>query len=283
MQSRQRLIAEPITEAVRLRAALREKPTPTNTRSTLMTEYRTPTGVVREPAPDTSDQAKQEAAATKDEAKRQAGETAQTAKAQASQVADEAKAQARNVVDEAKRVGTSRAEEQTANAAGALRQFEQQAQALLDGRPEDAGVLGDYARQLTGALGRYAARIDELGFEGVVRETSGFARRRPGAFLLAAAGAGLIVGRLGRGIKDAPSGNGAAVTTSREPSGAIPPTTFDPTTSGPTTAPSTAPTPVSGVGGAPEPVAGSPRPSFQDEDAWTADDERTWRPEGDTR
>ncbi|RHA44441.1 hypothetical protein D1825_01260, partial [Cellulomonas rhizosphaerae] len=36
-------------------------------------------------------------------------------------------------------------------------------------------------------------------------EVRSFARRRPGTFLLVAAGAGLIVGRLTRALKDAPS------------------------------------------------------------------------------
>jgi hypothetical protein len=41
-----------------------------------------------------------------------------------------------------------------------------------------------------------------------VDELQSFARRRPGMFLAITAGAGLIAGRLTRGLKDASSGNG---------------------------------------------------------------------------
>ena len=152
---------------------------------------------------ETSEQAKQEAQHTKDEASRQARATADTAKDEARQVVDEARSQARNVVQEAKQVGRTRADEQAERLAGAMHQLHEQANALLDGRPDEAGPVGDYARQFSDAVGRYADRVDELGFEGILRETSRFARRRPGAFLLAAAGAGLLAGRMGRGASDA--------------------------------------------------------------------------------
>ena len=178
--------------------------------------------------PSKSDQAKQQAAETKDEARRQAGETVGTAKEQAGEVVQEAKSQARNVVREAQQVARTRADEQTSQLSTALRQVQQQTQALLDGRTDEAGPVGDYARQLTDAVGRYADRVEELGFDGIVRETSRFARRRPGAFLAMAAGAGLAVGRLGRGMKDASQDSGTAA--SRAAQTQLPATTPEPTT-----------------------------------------------------
>ena len=52
----------------------------------------------------------------------------------------------------------------------------------------------------------------------VAREVQNFARQRPGTFLLLAAGAGVVAGRLGRGIKDA--GTDDSTTTSSRPESA---------------------------------------------------------------
>lgn len=191
------------------------------------------TGDQTEPVTDTpgqpqSDEAKREAVATKDTAQHQAGEAAQTAKAQTGEVVAEGKQQARNVLAEAKQVGVTRANEQTASAAGGLRQLQEQADALANGRAEETGALGEYARQLADAAGRYADRVDELGFEGIVRETSRYARRRPGAFLLMAAGAGLAAGRLGRGAKDASSNASSATGSHTDDADALPAQTSAP-------------------------------------------------------
>jgi hypothetical protein len=156
---------------------------------------------------DQKEQAKQEAKQTAQKAQEQAGQVADTAKSEAGQVVEEAKMQARNLVGEAKDVGRARAQEQTDRLTQGLQQLHGQACNLIDGKPEEAGALGDYAQQLVDRLGDYAERADELGFDGMMREASKFARRRPGMFLLAAGGAGLLVGRLGRGMKDAGSGD----------------------------------------------------------------------------
>ena len=57
----------------------------------------------------------------------------------------------------------------------------------------------------------FASRLEDRGIEGVVDDVARFARRRPGVFLLAAAGAGFVVGRFVRsGVSVArdPSPNG---------------------------------------------------------------------------
>jgi hypothetical protein len=186
-----------------------------------------------------SEEAKRQAQQTAEHARGQAGEAAGTAKAEGRKVADDARHQARNVIDEAKSVGRARADEQAGRLADALRQFNQQTEALLDGRTDEAGALGDYARQLADRAGHYAQQVDDLGFDGVVRETSRFARRRPGAFLLAAAGAGLLVGRLGRGAKDAQDGGDSGT----QATGRALPSSTEGTTPG-TTAGQAAPTSV---------------------------------------
>jgi hypothetical protein len=52
------------------------------------------------------------------------------------------------------------------------------------------------------SLGRW---LDSHGPDEVLDEVRSFARRRPGTFLLIAAGAGVVLGRLTRGLKDAPA------------------------------------------------------------------------------
>ena len=121
----------------------------------------------------------------------------------------EAKDQARSVVSEAKDqvsglVGKARDElrTQTADrsqqAAGGLRTLSDQLQALGEGRPGDAGPLAGYVADARQQVASFASRLEDRGIEGVVDDVARFARRRPGMFMLAAAGAGFVVGRLVR-------------------------------------------------------------------------------------
>jgi hypothetical protein len=78
-------------------------------------------------------------------------------------------------------------------------------QALLDGRPDEAGRTADFARQASSRLEGMADRADELGVRGVVEEVGDFARRRPALFLAGATFAGVLVGRMARAGKEAQS------------------------------------------------------------------------------
>jgi len=79
--------------------------------------------------------------------------------------------------------------------------------------------VGQYARQASGEVQRFAQRIDERGFDGLVDDLQSFARRRPGAFLLGAAVTGFATGRLLRGARDAASDDDSAQSGSRPYSG----------------------------------------------------------------
>ena len=72
---------------------------------------------------------------------------------------------------------------------------------LADGNTEQAGDLQRYARDLGDRLGGVAGRMQDRGLDGMVDDVQDFARRRPGLFLAAAAGAGFAAGRLFRGAK----------------------------------------------------------------------------------
>jgi hypothetical protein len=84
-------------------------------------------------------------------------------------------------------------------AASGLRDLSRRVRALADGRPEDAGVAGDYVRRTGEQLQQVAERLESGGVEGAVSDLRGFARRRPGAFLLGALATGFAVGYLVRG------------------------------------------------------------------------------------
>ena len=73
-----------------------------------------------------------------------------------------------------------------------------QLQALTEGRPGDAGPLAGYVTDARQQVASFASRLEDRGIEGVVDDVARFARRRPGVFLLAAAGAGFVVGRFVR-------------------------------------------------------------------------------------
>lgn len=142
-------------------------------------------------------------------AKDAAGDAAHTAGDQAKRVAGEATSQARSVLEEAKGqvsglAGQARdelraqASDRGAQAADSLRNLSHQLRALVDGRPHEAGQLSDYVHEAHSRVSDLATRLDERGIEGALQDLSGFARRRPGLFLAAAAGTGFVVGRLVR-------------------------------------------------------------------------------------
>jgi hypothetical protein len=95
--------------------------------------------------------------------------------------------------------------------------------ALASGRPADAGQLGGYLEDARGQIGQLASRIEQGGLDGLLNDVSRFARRRPGVFLAAAAGAGFLIGRLVRAGVSV-SGNGSESDTQQEPAALAPPT-----------------------------------------------------------
>lgn len=128
-------------------------------------------------------------------------QVASEASHQAGQVAQEASAQARELVGQARNELRDQASQQTGRAVEKMRTLSEQVQALTDGRPEEAGPVGDYARQAGDKLQQVASRLDEGGLDTLFEDAKGFARRRPGAFLAGAAVAGFAMGRMLRGAQ----------------------------------------------------------------------------------
>ena len=149
----------------------------------------------------TGDVARDQGEQVKDEVVHQAQSVAGTVAEEASHVAHEAVGHAKDLAADAKQQLHRQAREQTDNLGGTLDQFGDRVHALAEGRTEDAGNVGDYANRIADQVDALAARVNDLGFDGMVQEMQRFARRRPGAFLACAAVAGFAVSRLGRGVQ----------------------------------------------------------------------------------
>lgn len=148
----------------------------------------------------TRDVAKDEARGVAQDAMQSGKQTADTAKQQAGQVAGEARDQARMLLDQTRDQLTEQGSVQQQRAAGGLRSLADELSGMTSGAAAQQGIATDLARQ---ASDRARAAADWL--EGrepaeILGEVRRFARRRPGTFLLGAAAAGFLGGRLTRGI-----------------------------------------------------------------------------------
>lgn len=126
------------------------------------------------------------------------------AKGQAGDVVAEATGQARDLLGEARTGLKGQASDQQAKAAAGLRALGDELGRMADGS-EQGGLATDLVRQVAGRTGTVATWLEDREPGVVLNEVADFARRRPGVFLALAAGAGVLAGRLTRGLKDAPS------------------------------------------------------------------------------
>lgn len=124
---------------------------------------------------------------------------ADTAKHEARGVASEAKYQVRNLAD---RVGSevrSQASTQQHRAAGGIRDVGSQFSEMA-ATSTQSGVARDLVETVGSRADRVAAWLDQREPQDLLDEVKRFARRRPGVFLAIAAGAGVVIGRLTRGL-----------------------------------------------------------------------------------
>ncbi len=152
---------------------------------------------------------------TRDAAKEQAGQLGQgarergqdvagTAKEQAGQVKDEAAAQAQNLFEEAKDQFGDHAEQQRTRAAESLRSLSSELSQMAEGA-DHSGPAADLARRAGEHTRSVAGWLEGGDAASLLEDVRSFASRRPGTFLALAAGAGLLAGRLTRGLKDSGS------------------------------------------------------------------------------
>ena len=150
---------------------------------------------------------------TKDVAREQAAEVgrttgaagqrvANTAAEQAGQVGQEARRQARDLLGQARGQVTEQARNGQQQATDGLRSLARELHEMADSGQQQ-GPASDLAKQAADKLGDLAEWLNRREPGDLIEEVRALARRRPGAFLLGAAAAGILAGRLTRGAVDA--------------------------------------------------------------------------------
>ena len=160
------------------------------------------------------DAAKEEAADVARTAKGSAQNVAQTAKEEAAHVASEAKYSAQELLHQAKSGLTSQAGTQQQKAAEGMRNISSQLHSMATA-PDQQGVASDLVRQAAERTSSMASWLENRQPGDLLGEVQRFARNNPGTFLLLAAGAGVLAGRLTRGLTaGAPESSSTSGTTS---------------------------------------------------------------------
>lgn len=140
-------------------------------------------------------------------------QVAETVKGEASNVAGEVSTQVRSLVGRASEEVRDQVERQRSRAAGALRTTADELGSLA--HKEHSQLTGELIRRAADRARRVADYVEQTRPAEVVEQVRGFARRRPAAFLVAAALAGVVVGRVVKGAT-----SGAHPSAAAEPSSA---------------------------------------------------------------
>jgi hypothetical protein len=152
--------------------------------------------------PPTREVAREQATAVGQTAAEAGQRVAGTAADQASQVGREARRQARDLIGQARGQVTEQARNGQNQATQGLRSLANKLHEMADSGQQQ-GPASDLAKQAADKLGDIAEWLSRREPGDLVEEVRALARRRPGAFLLGAAAAGILAGRLTRGAVDA--------------------------------------------------------------------------------
>jgi hypothetical protein len=159
----------------------------------------TPASGAHEP-PGTADVAKNQAASVGQGAAEAGQHVAAVAKDQAAQVTAEAGRQVKDLLGQAQSQLSEQAGVQQEKLVTGLRSLRDELHSMAQ-NADQPGVGSDVVRQAADRAGSLAGWLDGREPAALLDDVTAFARRRPGAFLAAAAGIGLFAGRLTRGIK----------------------------------------------------------------------------------
>jgi len=118
-----------------------------------------------------------------------------TSKAEIRSVADDVRSEAKDVLAQSREQLRRQSDEQFRNMAGTLSDISRQLARLAEGQPE-SGIVLDATNGLADTVGQLGERFQRDGIDGALRDATQFARRRPGVFLLASVGGGLLLGRV---------------------------------------------------------------------------------------
>lgn len=169
-----------------------------------------------------TDAAKDEAAELKRTAADSAQTVAETAKTEASNVAAEVKTNARDLLHQAKSDLTDQAGAQQQKVAEGLRSVSTELHSMA-AASDQPGVATDLVRQAAERSSTVASWLDGRDPGSLLTEVKSFARQRPGTFLLLAAGAGVLAGRLSRSLSAGAPETTATATRIPDTGTAVPP------------------------------------------------------------
>jgi hypothetical protein len=123
----------------------------------------------------------------------------ETAKTEAAHVADEVKTNARELFHQAKSDLTDQTGAQLQKATEGLRSISDELHAMVSSS-EQPGMATDLVRQAAERSSAVASWLEGRDPGSLLAEVKSFARHKPGTFLLLAAGAGILAGRLTRSL-----------------------------------------------------------------------------------
>lgn len=176
-------------------------------------------------SPSTADVAKDEAKNVQETAVQAGSQVASTAADQAKQVAQETQRQAKDLLDQGRTQVREQAVTQQQKAGQSLSSLAQELRGLADGTSSGApGPARDLLQQGAGIVENLASKLQSRQPDELLDEVRNFARRKPGLFLLGAAAAGVLAGRMTRGVTAAHSDSGPSSTGNRPQSNYVDPT-----------------------------------------------------------
>lgn len=150
-------------------------------------------------------------------------QVAGTAQEQASRVTHEAGRQLSDVLHQGRSEAMAQAQQQQSRAAGGLRSLGAQLASMADGA--DQGMARDATRQLADRAHQVAGWLEDRDPQGLLDDVRAYARRSPGMFLALSLGAGVLAGRLARGMADRSDGSATASSGSTAASASTAPST----------------------------------------------------------
>jgi hypothetical protein len=151
--------------------------------------------------PSTTDVAKDQAGNVASTAAQAGSQVASTAADQAKQVTQETKRQAQDLVQQGRRQLQDQARNGQQKAGQGLNEIAQQLRTMVQGGGEaPTGPAADLVTQAGDKVEQLATWIQDREPGDLVVELRNFARRKPGVFLLGAALAGVVAGRLTTGV-----------------------------------------------------------------------------------
>jgi hypothetical protein len=153
-------------------------------------------------SPSTKDVAKDEASNVGQTAKEAGGQVAATAADQAKEVADVTKRQAQDLLHQGRTQVRQQAIGQQQKAAQGLSSLAGELRGLANGTSSGApGPARDLLEQASGKVEEFSSWLQNREPADLLDEVRAFARRKPGMFLLGAAAAGVLAGRMTSGVK----------------------------------------------------------------------------------